>query len=260
MQVIDFNQVNWYALRAAAAYQKEADIRRTFPDTVKVATTGEDIQYFIESNATQQVVSIRGTANLDNAFEDASYAESENPQLDIYVHCGFDKTATQLYREIKPELDKSKPVILTGHSLGAAISTLLMMYLHHDGFSLGPSINFGQPKITNSHGADKYSFLPLLRVVDENDVVPLVPPNDLIDAIHGGYQHLGPELMLLAGEYYVYEDTGAIRHSSIDAFWRNLGDTSVSAHFMANYLKNIASKTARAILVPYQRREEYMDA
>ena len=260
MQVIDFNQVNWYALRAAAAYQEEADIRRTFTDTVKVATTGEDIQYFVERNATQQVVSIRGTANLDNAFEDAEYAESENPQLDIYVHRGFDKAATQLYRELVSELDKAKPLILTGHSLGAAISTLLMMYLHHDGFSLGPSINFGQPKITNRHGADKYSFLPLLRVVDENDVVPLVPPNDLIDAIHGGYQHLGPELMLLAGEYYVYEDTRAIRDSSIDAFWRNLGETSVSAHFMAHYLKNIASKTARAVLVPYQRREEYMDA
>ena len=35
---IDFEEVQWYALRAAAAYKSEKDIRQAFPQTVRVAT------------------------------------------------------------------------------------------------------------------------------------------------------------------------------------------------------------------------------
>ncbi|MFC6633118.1 lipase family protein [Microbulbifer taiwanensis] len=261
MQSINFNRVNWYAKRAAAAYQTEADIRGVFPDTTLVTTTSNDVQFFLESDAEnhRQIVTIRGTANFSNAREDAEYVQSRNTRLGIYVHSGFDEDAMQVFDTLAPRLDKSQPIILTGHSLGAAISTLLMMYLHEEGFSLGASINFGQPKVTNHKGVEKYAFLPLLRVVDENDLVPLVPPNDLINAIHGGYQHLGPELMLLEGEYYVYQDAHKAHRSGIGSFWKNLGDTSISAHYMEHYLHNINSKLASATQIAYEQREEYID-
>ncbi|WP_323845521.1 lipase family protein [Microbulbifer magnicolonia] len=261
VQSIDFHQVSWYAQRAAAAYQAEAEIRQAFPDTTLVTTTSNDVQFFLECDAAnrRQIVSIRGTANLSNAREDAEYVPSKNPRLGIYVHSGFDEDAMQVFDALFPRLDKSLQVILTGHSLGAAISTLLMMYLHEEGFALGRSINFGQPKVTNHQGVRKYDLLPLLRVVDENDLVPLVPPNDLIDLIHGGYQHLGPELMLLEGEYYVYQDAHTARHSPIDSFWKNLGKTSISAHFMQHYLHNINSKLAHAVEVSYSQRENAID-
>ncbi|WP_346837562.1 lipase family protein [Microbulbifer sp. SAOS-129_SWC] len=260
MQQVNFQQVNWYAARAAAAYQSEADIRKSYPDTALVSTSGGEVQYFLEreTNPKRQVIVIRGTDNLRNAGEDADYVESENPRLGIYVHRGFDQTAIQIYRALLPQLDKRLPVLLTGHSLGAAISTLLMMYLHEDGFTLGPSINFGQPKVTNKAGAAKYHFLPLLRVVDENDLVPLVPPDDLIDAIHGGYAHFGPELMLLEGEYYVYENAHQSRQGAVTSFWKNLADLSVSEHYMQKYLRNITSKLAHAIQVKYSQREEFI--
>ncbi|SEA46728.1 lipase family protein [Microbulbifer marinus] len=261
VQTIDFSQVNWYAMRAAAAYQAEAGIRQTFPATTLVTTTSNDVQFFLECDTAnrRQIISIRGTANLGNAREDADYVQSRNTRLGIYLHSGFDEDAMQVFDALLPSLDKSQQIILTGHSLGAAISTILMMYLHEEGFELGPSINFGQPKVTNGRGVKKYSALPLLRVVDENDLVPLVPPNDLIDEIHGGYQHLGPELMLLEGEYYVYQDAHTAQHSAISAFWRNLGHMSISAHYMQHYLHNINSKLAQAVQVSYGERAEHID-
>lgn len=185
---VNFKEVLWYAERAKAAYQTEAEIRRAFPQTVRVAqVAGTDVQYFVERfpEQKQQVVTVRGTDNFANFKQDAEYLPEWNSKLGIRVHRGFDSDTSKLYAELLPHLDKDMAVKVTGHSLGAAISTLLMMYLHQDGFQLGPSINFGQPKVTNNEGVKAWEFLPLLRVVDENDLVPLVPPTTLLDFLHG---------------------------------------------------------------------------
>lgn len=257
---VDFGKVDWYAKRAAAAYASKSEIIEQFPNTVLVASTEADVQYFLERDLEkkQQIISIRGTANLANAREDAEYLESRNPDLGIFVHNGFDADTMQVYTALLPHLNKSEEVILTGHSLGAAISSLLMMYLHEDGFVLGQSINFGQPKVTNKKGAQKYQFLPLLRVVDENDIVPLVPPDDLIDALYGGYEHFGEEVILLEGEFYVYESKHLARQRSVGAFWESLGDESIPDHFIKNYIQHITPKIKAAQQVPFNDREKYI--
>lgn len=260
-KTIDFNEVAWYAKRAAVAYQDEAAIRQAYPNTVLVATTSRNVQYFLERDPAEnrQIITVRGTDNLANAREDAEYILSRNAKLGIYVHEGFDEDAHDIFQALLPRLDKSQQVIVTGHSLGAAIATLLMMYLHEEGFDIGPSINFGQPKVTNHKGVSKYGFLPLMRAVDENDVVPLVPPDDLIDAVHGGYEHLGQEVILLEGVYYVYADQHIARELSVGSFWKNLGEESVTAHYMKHYLHNIQSKLSAATQIPYDQREKYID-
>ncbi len=257
---VDFTQVNWYATRAALAYQSEAEIRKALPNTVLVATTpNSDVQYFLERDPDnhRQIIVVRGTDNLVNIRDDADYIPSRNPKLGIYLHRGFDEDASQIFDALLPQLDKQQTVIVTGHSLGAAIATVLMMYLHEEGFTVGPSINFGQPKVTNHAGVEKYQFLPLLRVVDEDDVVPLVPPEDFLDSLHGAYEHIGPELRLLVGKYYTYQTHHQLEQFSIDSFWRNLGSESVSAHYMKHYLQNITSKLQLAVAVPYDQRDRY---
>jgi len=258
---IDFKRVQWYAKRANAAYQSADEIRREFPDTILVASTPKGVQYFLEKDNSKgvQVLVIRGTDNLANIREDAECVESRNSKLGIYVHNGFDEDAQQIFEDILPRLDKSRELIVTGHSLGAAVSTILMMYFHEEGFTLGPSINFGQPKVTNKAGVEKYRSLPLLRVVDKDDPVPLVPPNDLIDSIHGDYEHLGAEILLLHGKYYVYADRHVARKLSVDSFWKNLGNEHVSDHRMVHYLHNIAEKLIAAVQVPYDKRLAYLE-
>ena len=201
-EAINFEVIRWFALRAKAAYDQEAQIKAVFPDTIRVSIVpGTDVQYFLEFDpkAGEQIISIRGTDNLQNFKQDAEYIPSKNKQSHIYVHSGFDADTYKVYLDILPFLRKELRVKLTGHSLGAAISTLLMIYLHADGFDIARSINFGQPKLTNKDGVNRYEFLPLTRVVDENDVVPLLPPVTLLDSLHGLYEHLGDEIILLEG-------------------------------------------------------------
>ncbi len=258
---IDFEDLLWYAQRAKAAYKSEAFIKKTYPETVRVATLNDiDVQYFLEVLADQnlQVISVRGTANFKNAKEDAEYTQSKNKKLGIYVHHGFDEDSSKVYADLSPYLNKDYKVRVTGHSLGAAISTLLMMYLYEDGYQVERSINFGQPKVTNKRGVEAYDFLPLLRVVDEEDLVPLVPPITLIDSFHGVYEHLGEEVILLSGVYFVYLKQSMAERKSIGDFWKNLGHESVKDHFMDNYLKNVKSKLGKAVQVPYADRENYI--
>ncbi|MCC2615786.1 lipase family protein [Aestuariibacter halophilus] len=260
-QAVDFHRVHWYAKRANAAYDDPAAIREAFPDTVHVATVeGIDVQYFIEHpNAQQQIISIRGTYNLDNAKEDAEYLQSFNSTLGIYVHDGFDRDAQKVLDDLRPFLQADREVVLTGHSLGAAISTLLMMYLDKEGFRVAPSINFGQPKVTDKAGIEKYAHLRLMRVVDENDVVPLLPPLSVLDSLHGAYAHMGTEVILLEGKFYVYEDMHLQRLTHAESFWDNITDVSVKAHFMKHYLHNINSKLHRSEPIAYAQRKQYID-
>nr|WP_292955467.1 lipase family protein [Nitrosomonas sp.] len=204
-------------------------------------------------------MSVRGTANLKNIKEDAEYIQSKNNKLNIYVHKGFDEDAFKIYQDILPYLKKDYAVKLTDHSPGAAIAALLMIYLYEDGFDIDRLINFSQPKFTNKQGALRYHTLPLTRIVNENDVVPLLPPATLVNALHGSYKHMGDEVILLKGVEYIYLEQHQAETKKVEGFWDNIDHESVKEHFIANYLKNINSILAKAIQVPYSSREVYLD-
>ena len=216
---INFVDLQWWAKRASAAYDPPATIRAALPDVVHVQMLDRlDVQYFIERNDRErlQTIAVRGTSNLENAWLDLEYTEALDSKLRIWVHRGFDASARAVLADALPHLDATYRTRVTGHSLGAAIGAILMMYLHNAGYALERSINFGQPKVTNRLGVTAFGFLPLVRVVHDEDPVPLVPPVTLLDSIHGIYQHVGAEVILLRGPYY----TTLIEH---DAARRSVG-------------------------------------
>ena len=261
LRKIDFSEVHWYAQRARAAYSTAAEIKARFPEVVHVVSVpGTDVQYFVETFPERrlQLVSVRGTDNLANIAQDADFLMTKDPKLDIYVHRGFDADARKVYQNLLPHLDSTMEQRLTGHSLGAAISSLLMIYLYEDGFQVGPSVNFGQPKFTNKVGVGRYQFLPLTRVVDANDPVPLVPPVTLVDVEHGVFEHLGKEVILLSGEYYTYLSKHDASRLSVGDFWENIGSESAADHHISQYASNIHDKLAGAAQIPYQQREEFI--
>ncbi len=71
---------------------------------------------------------------------------------------------------------KTDTVSLTGHSLGGAEAVILAMYLKTEGWKVSRVVTFGQPKVTDADGSKRFRDLPVLRVVNANDSVPLVPP------------------------------------------------------------------------------------
>ena len=79
---------------------------------------------------------------------------------------------------------------VTGHSLGAAISTLCALELYSSGLKSLNVYNYGCPRVGNSEFAQYYdSRIPnTFRVVNGRDVVPTVPPKVL------GFSHVATEV------------------------------------------------------------------
>ena len=94
---------------------------------------------------------------------------------------------------------------ITGHSLGGAVAVILMMFLKEEGYLIEKCITFGQPKVTNRQGVQQCQHLPLLRVINREDTVPLVPPCTALNLLRGGYAHFGPEVQL-EPDSYIYKE------------------------------------------------------
>lgn len=259
---VTFKKITPSAERSLDIYKlSDTELQKKYPKAVRISTIQSiDLRYMLEQDAStkEQTITVRGTANLANALQDAEYFDSRNKKIGIYVHNGFDNDTQTLYNDILPHLNKEYKTKLTGHSLGAAIAALLMIYLDADNFTLLPSYNFGQPKFTNAAGAKKYQNMPMLRVVHDNDIVPLVPPVTLLDSIHGAYEHIAAEVILLKSVYYSYLTKHQSQKASVDEFWRNLGDMSVADHNMYLYLDSIKAKEGKEIEIPYSEREKYI--
>lgn len=104
-----------------------------------------------------------------------------------YVHQGFlqglHSLWKPLYQSLWPFLD-GRPVWFTGHSLGGALATLAFERLQQNAFL----VSFGAPRVGNQRFCKRVAR-PAFRVVNNNDIVPHLPPG-------GGYQHCG-ELIYL---------------------------------------------------------------
>ena len=92
--------------RAATAYKPEAEIRAAYPDTIVVDTPGNtDVLYFLEQNdkARTQTITVRGTANIDNLWEDIEIGMTNDADAGFPVDRGFDFVARALYADLQPQ-------------------------------------------------------------------------------------------------------------------------------------------------------------
>ncbi len=252
----DFNLIAEYAAYADAAYQTEGEIRRRYPRTVRVSVPeGTKTLYFLEISpeTKTQTISVRGTKTLKDVLYDVEFQIVEDNSLDVAFHKGFESDANLIYADVKPYLKPGYRTRVTGHSLGAAVSSILLIYLQRDGYNVEKSINFGQPKFTNAAGAARYKDLPLQRIVDGYDVVPMLPPDFLRDKKHGGYAHTGEEVIVLEGPNYVHLNEHDAERVSIDEFWRDRNYASESDHSIALYIKRIKAKRDAARQVRYSQ-------
>jgi triacylglycerol lipase len=159
---------------------------------------------------------------------------------------------------VKPYLKPGYKTYVTGHSLGGAVAAILTIYMIEDGVEVVRVVTFGQPRFTTADGVKRLSFLPLARVVDENDIVPMVPPATATDPRFGPYEHVGPEVILLEGRDIVYLPSHDANRISLGEFWRSVSFADLKDHEMKKYLKRIADKTKGTTEVPYNEREKFV--
>jgi len=258
---INFNEIYAYAERSNAAYKDKLAIKAKYPSTIRInSPDGIQVRYFMEQdNKTHtQFITIRGTHNNQNISEDIDISVREDRKVDIPVHTGFDLAARAVFNDLKPYLKPGYKTYVTGHSLGGAIAAILAIYLIEDGVQVERVVTFGQPRFTTAEGVKRLGFLPLTRVVDENDIVPLVPPNAFIIGGFGPFEHVGTEVILLEGQDFVFLPSHDANRIALGEFWRSLSFADLKDHEMQKYLRRIASKATGAIEVPYTERQKYI--
>jgi triacylglycerol lipase len=129
----------------------------------------------------------------DLKFLPAGFTYGEKDNTAIKVHSGFIR-AYDSVREAMFKAAKETPhkqIIVTGHSLGAALATLFAVDIKYNLRDKSVSVyTFGSPKVGNADFAKFYNKLvpQTYRVVNSVDIVPNLPPNIPLIV---SYEHVG---------------------------------------------------------------------
>ncbi len=152
---------------------------------------------FILESEKYIVVAFRGTKTDREWIADFTIDQVPFPyvQSNIEIHGGFlpiyqSCRETILYHLSK--LSKVKPLLITGHSLGGALATLLTLdSIHSTSFQNISLATFGAPKVGNK--AFKTFFNNVVptsyRFVNLYDIVPLLPPTFIKNKKEPAYFH-----------------------------------------------------------------------
>lgn len=157
------------------------------------------------------------------------------------VHRGFKKEVDDIWPQIKKDIQRlrksNRKIWFTGHSLGAAMATIMASRCHDDNDMMECSslYTYGSPRVGNSTYINSVDF-PHHRWVNNNDIVTRVPPWLLF------YRHHGEEHYMNAygnvrnpTGYQRFKDRirgliMGLKEFKIDSF---------SDHSMSEYVKNL---------------------
>jgi hypothetical protein len=178
--------------------------------------------------------------------------------LEINMHQGFSQAALRILDEIKPQLDRKRPIDIVGHSLGGAVAVSLGMLLDHEGYRVGVIHTYGQPKVTDRDGSQHFAHLSVTRVVTDKDVVPLVPPaaKDEVGAT-GVYWHFGREVVVFKGAYYaLLNDPQILLRQAANYIPNLVTQRDLGAHAMDNYLGLLGPKVKHVTQIAYGEKDK----
>lgn len=235
---LDPKQLAFFAARASAAYQPADLIAGTLHNTSRIGQIPDlGLQYVLEQDhrALHQTVSLRGTANKPNVWQDLDISLVQDDRLGIPLHHGFRQDARAIYEDLAPHLCPDLPLRITGHSLGGAIGAILAGYCHHGGFDLTRVVTFGQPKFGAAPLPDAVTTCTT-RVLHAHDPVPMVPAQ----ITHHDYLHSSEELILHHNHPPSYHNAHDATRLSLHRFWHELPLLSLKQHRITSYRASIA--------------------
>lgn len=154
-------------------------------------SSGLVTQFYIASNADQVIVAVRGTESTPDWIADANAKLVPFPEGPVdpadpnkaltHVHRGF----YDAFLFVKGKIDQyivdhgcsNKEFIVTGHSMGGAVATLVAAYLKEKKKSKVMLYTYGSPRVGDRTFAQYFNpgYLWHHRIVNGGDVVTLVP-------------------------------------------------------------------------------------
>lgn len=253
MSFIEFEPNNSkYSIRNALSSARCAELSYESAHTIqsKLVTDGfsshyiehRDTQLFVASNATDIIVSFRGTTSIKDWMTDAEISFIRGPMDQGQVHFGFMNSLKYVWDDllgcIENEQTSAQALWITGHSLGGALATLAAARFT---FELDKPIRgiytFGQPRVGDRDFARVYNSElkdRTFRFVNNNDIVTRVPPRELL------YSHVG-SLQFIDSDLKIHDDI---------SFWQKFIErikgtlkqhldaipSFAEHHFMKNYI------------------------
>lgn len=224
-----------FAERSNSAYHEPGTFRKEYGAHIEAGEFPvSGLRVYLDANPSgkAQWVIIRGTANMQDIFDDLEFVGSDEHELGINVHTGFDKALQECLPWILQRLDKTRPVWVTGHSLGGSVAALLVAILDHRGYASVSAITFGQPKFTDADGAEKLARLNILRIVHEEDPIPMLPPVDVEGKSLVRYEHFGPEVVVSAGGHFTFLPVHSADRLDVSQYWAEISNIRPMSHDM----------------------------
>lgn len=194
-----------YAQIAALAYDTELWPTTVWPEqapgfrlTHHFGNMGTDTQGLAGVLDDQLVIAFRGTqiGNIKDFITDIKTSQLiipyDNPDYKDRVHRGFMEAWLSVRVEVQDKIvgrSKLTKLCAVGHSLGGALAMLCALDMQYNNPGLEVSCRtFGQPKVGNGHFVEAYNrrVPDTIRVVNDKDIVPLLPPGD-------EYWHVGTQ-------------------------------------------------------------------
>lgn len=179
-----------HALIARLVYKDlDKDVRKEFKALGYTTVTFIDIegaQSYVLANKDRITVAFRGTEPKEKSDV---FADLEATHTNGF-HTGFleeyEKLQLSVHGEVaKLQGRKQRPVYVTGHSLGAAIASIFCFH-YPEAVAL---YTYGCPRNASWKKAKELK-VPHYRVVNNNDIVPKVPPAILNFAHHGELRYI----------------------------------------------------------------------
>jgi len=207
-------------------------------------------EYVIEGNGVRAIqgydakcnvlfTAFRGSSNIQNWLDNIQVSKiSPYNDTSISVERGFYKAYLSVQNELFNNLYSLinqynlKTIIITGHSLGGALSTLFVYQILTSTYNIrvGSIITFGSPRVGNYEFVKSFELYKVqsFRITHYHDIVPHVPEELL------GYLHISNEIWYNedSSEYKICYDDACNEDRTCSNSCAPTHCTSMSDHMM----------------------------
>lgn len=174
------------------------------PDGPLIADTANETDYFVFGTNKATFLVFRGTENpergLSNIVDTLITANSilaQRQGVRGLIHPGYHDAYNRAHPSVRRSLrqfDRSKPIYITGHSLGGALATVAAYKLQKEGFNIRAVYPLASPRVgdrTFTHDYERLLGNKTFRIKRRGDHVSEIPYYGPIGILFK-YEHVGP--------------------------------------------------------------------